>query len=104
MDITLEELINAIEDETLKAWWTAVKELPEEFSINEFFVKCLDAAAIAAARRNETLEPGQKILGYPPAANGAIAQTKTGQLYFPRTSTVSSFVVVPLDGATPTVG
>lgn len=103
-DITVEELIEAIQDEDLKAWWTSLRGLPEDFSINEFFVKSLDAVSVAAAKKNETLEPGQKILGYPPATNGAIARSKDNQLYFPRTSTIISFVVAPLDGATPSVG
>lgn len=103
-DITLEELTEATEDEVLKAWWADIKALPEDFSVNEFLVKVLDAAATAAARKNETLEPGQKILGYPAATNGAIARSKNNVSYFPRTSTVTSFVVVSLDGATPSVG
>jgi len=103
-DITIEELVEGIEDEDLKAWWTSLKGLPEDFSVNEFFIKSLDAASVAATRKNETLEPGQKILGYPPATNGVIARSKNNQLYFPRTSTVTSFVVIPLDGATPAVG
>jgi hypothetical protein len=102
-DITKEEMTQALEDETLRAWWENL-ELPEEFTVNEFFVKCLEACSLAATQKNETLEPGQKILGYPAATNGAIARAKSGQLYFPRTSTVSSLVVVNLDMATPPLG
>ena len=103
-DITLEEFIAGIEDEDLKAWWTGLKGLPEDFSINEFFIKCLDAASVAATRKNETLEAGQKILGYPAPTNGAITRAKNNVSYFPRTSTITSFVVISLDGATPSVG
>jgi hypothetical protein len=102
-DITKEEMTQALEDETLRAWWESL-ELPEEFTVNEFFVKCLEACSLAAAQKNETLEPGQKILGYPAATNGAIARSKNGRLYFPRTTTINSFVVVNLDMATPAVG
>jgi hypothetical protein len=102
-DITKEEMTQVITDETLKAWWEGV-ELPEECTVNEFFVKCLEACSVAAAQKNETREAGQKILGYPSATNGAIARTKTNQLYFPRTSTVSSLVVVDLDVVIPAVG
>ena len=103
MDITLEQLIDAIEDESLK---NAVSRfaLPEDFTMNEFLVKWLEAATIAAEKQNETLDPGKKILGYPPATNGAIARTQSNQLYFPRTSAVVSRVVVNLDQSTPNVG
>jgi hypothetical protein len=102
-DITFEELIAAIEDENLQAWW-AKANFPEDFTLNEFFVKTLEAASIAATARNETLEAGKKILGYPPAVNGAIARASGNKLFFSRTSTVVSRVVINLDNATPTVG
>lgn len=103
MDITLAELIAAIDDPILRAWWEKL-DLPEEFTVNEFFVKSLEAASIAASAKNETLEAGKKILGYPPATNGAIVRTAAGQLYYPRTATLVSRVVTSLDYATPTVG
>jgi hypothetical protein len=102
MDITLPELIKAIEDENLKTWWENIN-FPEDFTMNEFLVKILEAASIAAAVKNETLEPGKKILGYPPATNGAIARMGN-QIFFPRTSTVVSRVVTTLDNATPVIG
>ncbi|MEG4066255.1 hypothetical protein QUA42_02685 [Microcoleus sp. Pol11C2] len=102
-DITLQELAQATEDEALRAWWEKL-DMPVDFTLNEFLVKTLEAASIAAAQKNESLSPGEKILGYPPAANGAIARTGSNQLFFPRTSTVVSRVVVNLDLATPTVG
>ena len=102
-DITLAEMIEKIEDPILKAWWEKL-ELPEDFTMNEFFVKSLEALSIAAAQKNETLEAGKKILGYPRPTDGAIARTQSNQLFFPRTSTVVSRVVVSLDMATPSVG
>lgn len=102
-DITVQELGQAIEDETLRVWWERL-DMPAEFTMNEFLVKTLEAASIAAAQKNESLPPGEKILGYPPATNGAIARTVSNQLFFPRTSTVVSRVVVNLDLATPTLG
>lgn len=103
MDITPAELAEALEDETLRGWWEKLT-FPEDFTLNEFFVKLLEAASIAAAQKNESLEPGKKILGYPPATNGALGRAGGNQLFFPRTSTVVSRVVVNLDNATPTVG
>ena len=102
-DITSQELAQAIEDEALRVWWEGIN-FPADFTVNEFLVKTLEAASIAAAQKNESLEAGNKILGYPPATNGAIARTSSNQLFFPRTSTVASRVVVNLDLATPTVG
>jgi hypothetical protein len=102
-DITPEELIEAIEDEALRDWWKALN-FPENFTVNEFLVKAIEAASIAASQKNETLEPGKKILGYPPATNGALARANGNQLFFPRTSTIVSRVVVTLDMATPVVG
>jgi hypothetical protein len=102
-DITLEQLAEAVEDEDLKAVVAGLK-LPEGLTINEFFMKLLDAASIAAAQANEGLEPGKKILAYPPATNGAIARAGSGQLFFPRSHSVASRVVVTLDGATPVIG
>lgn len=102
-DITIDDIIQALPDGILKTWLKEVG-FPEEYTVNEFLVKLIDAASQAAAQKNETLEPGQKILGYPAATNGAIARAKSGQLFFPRTSIVSSFVVVDLDQVAPTVG
>lgn len=102
-DITVVELAQAIEDETLRTWWEHL-DLPADFTINEFLLKTLEAASIAAAQLNENLEPGKKITGYPPATNGAITRTGSNQLFFPRTSTLVSRVVVNLDQATPTLG
>jgi hypothetical protein len=102
-DIDFEQLVEAMEDESLKAALATLK-LPEDLTINEFFVKLLDAASIAASRVNENLEAGKKILGYPPATNGAIARAGSGQLFFPRSHSVASRVVVSLDGATPVIG
>lgn len=102
-DITPQELTAAIEDEALRTWWEGIT-FPPEFSINEFLVKALEAASIAAAQKNETLDAGQKITGYPRATNGAIAYTSANQLFFPRTSTVVSRVMVTLDMATPAIG
>jgi hypothetical protein len=102
-DITLEQVVEALEDEDLKSALASLK-LPEDMTINEFFVKLLDAASIAAAQANESLESGKKILGYPPATNGAIARAGSGQLFFPRSQSVTSRVVVSLDGATPVIG
>jgi hypothetical protein len=102
-DITREQLTEAVEDEDLKALW-ATMTLPENFTIIEFFMKSLEAASIAAAKANEGLEAGKKILAYPPATNGAIAKASGGELFFPRSHSVASRVVVSLDGATPVVG
>jgi hypothetical protein len=102
-DILIGELTEAIEDETLKDWWAKL-DLPPEFSVNEFLVKTLEAASIAATKKNETLESGQKILGYPRAADGGIARTQSNQLFFPRTSSVISNIVISLDYATPVTG
>ena len=103
MDITLEQLTEAVEDDDLKALWAGIK-LPENFTIIEFFVKSLEAASIAASKANESLEPGKKILAYPAATNGAIAKASGGELFFPRSHSVASRVVVSLDGATPVIG
>ncbi|MEG4842626.1 hypothetical protein [Microcoleus sp. B9-D4] len=102
-DITPQELAQAIEDEALRIWWEG-RGFPADYTVNEFLVKLLEAASIAAAQKNESLEAGKKILGYPPATNGAIVRTVSNQLYFPRTSTVLSNVGVNLDSANPTVG
>lgn len=102
-DITPQELAQVIEDDALRTWWEGVA-FPADFTLNEFLQKTLEAASIAAAQKNESLEAGKKILGYPPATNGAITRTGSNQLFFPRTSTVVSRVVVNLDQATPTVG
>ncbi len=102
-DITVGQLMEELEDENLKAVWSTIK-LPEGTTINEFFLKSLEAASLAAAALNENLEPGKRILGYPPATNGAIARAGSGQLFFPRSHTVNSRIVIELDGATPVMG
>ena len=102
-DITFAEMIASIEDPELKAWWGKL-DLPANFTVNEFFVKSLEAASIAAASKNETLESGAKILGYPPAINGAISRTSTNQLFFPRTTTLISRVGASLDVSIPSLG
>lgn len=102
-DITPQELAQTIEDDALRTWWEGIA-FPADFTLNEFLQKTLEAASIAATKKNESLPAGEKILGYPPATNGAIARTGSNQLFFPRTSTVVSRVVVNLDMATPTVG
>lgn len=104
-DITLEEMIAAISDEGLKAWWTTPKsELPPDCTMAEFFVKSLHACSLAAAKRNETLEAGQKIVGYPSATNGAIETAKNNQLFFRRTAAIISLVAVDLDNSFPALG
>jgi hypothetical protein len=102
-DITLEQLVEALEDEDLKTVLASLK-LPEDMTINEFLVKLLDAASRVTAQINESLEPGKKILAYPPPTNGAIARAGSGQLFFPRSHSIASRVVVTLDGATPVIG
>jgi hypothetical protein len=102
-DITPAELTASITDAALRAWWEKL-ELPANFTVNEFFVKSLEAASIAATLKNETLEAGKKILGYPPATNGAISRTPGNQLFFPRTTTIVSRVGVNLDVSIPSLG
>lgn len=102
-DITFAELSQATSDPVLRACLEQLA-LPEDFAVNEFFMKLLDAASVAAAQKNETLEAGKKILSYPIAVNGAIARAATGETFFPRTSTVVSRIVVDLDLATPVIG
>jgi hypothetical protein len=102
-DITFLEMAASMQDPALRAWWEKL-ELPPNFTVNEFFVKSLEAASIAAALKNETLEPGAKILGYPPATNGAISRTPTNQLFFPRTTTVVSRIGLSLDVSIPSLG
>ncbi|WP_293356287.1 MULTISPECIES: hypothetical protein [unclassified Microcoleus] len=103
-DITIAEMIAAIEDETLKAWWQQIGNLPEEFTVCEFFMKSLHACSTAAALKNESQEVGQKILGYPAATNGAVETTKSNQLFFRRTASINSLVVVDLDNSVPSNG
>lgn len=104
-DITLAEMIAAITDEPLKAWWTTpTTALPAEYTMCEFLVKTLAACSQAATQKNATLEPGQKIVGYPPATNGVVETSKNGQLFFRRTAPVVSFVAVGLDSSYPAAG
>jgi hypothetical protein len=102
-DIIILELVEAIEDEALKAWWGKL-ELPADFTMNEFFIKTLEAASIAAAKKNEALPAGNKILSYPPATNGPVTRAAENQMFVPRTSTVTTRLVISLDMATPVVG
>jgi hypothetical protein len=73
-------------------------------TVTQFLQKTLQACSQAAAARNETLEPGQKILGYPQAVNSAVELSKNQQLFFKRSATVTSFVAVNLDKSFPVVG
>lgn len=102
-DITFAEMIASLDDTALRGWWEKL-ELPANLTVNEFFVKSLEAAAIAAASKNETLEPGAKILGYPAPTNGAISRTPTNQLFFPRTTTLVSRIAIGLDASIPALG
>jgi hypothetical protein len=102
-DITFAELAASIQDTALRTWWEKL-EVPPNLTVNEFFVKSLEAASIAAASKNETLEPGAKILGYPPATNGVISRTPSNQLFFPRTTTLVSRIGASLDVSIPSLG
>jgi len=105
-DITLEEMIAAISDESLKTWWTSpTPALPADFTMASFLTKTLHACSLAAATKNATLDPGQKILGYPLAANSPIETSPDGKfLFFRRTASVASFVAIDLDDTYATNG
>ena len=104
-DLTLAEMIAALSDEALVTWWTApTPSLPPDYTMAEFLSKILDACSVAAATKNEALEPGQKIVGYLPAVNGAVEMSGNDTLFFRRTASISTLVVVDLDSTLPAIG
>ncbi|MDB9510607.1 hypothetical protein PN499_05375 [Kamptonema animale CS-326] len=83
-------------DDPIKAIWENLS-LPKGFTVNEFFAKSLSAAAKAADKVNATLPEKSRIQGYPQPVNGAIKQDSQGTLFFERTASVRSNILVDLE-------
>jgi hypothetical protein len=98
-DVTFPELTESVKDESLKAWLTQVGKLPEDFTVCEFMLKMLEGCSMAAKKKNETLNAGEKVLAYPPAVNGPVEVSKNGLPFFRSTASVTSVVVVNFDAA-----
>jgi len=98
-DITFAEMIEALKDESLKAWFTRIGAFPEDFTPCEFLMKIIQACSIAAQAKNETLEVGAKILAYSAATSSSVDVSKNNNFFFRSVMSVNSVIVVDLDAA-----
>jgi hypothetical protein len=93
---TLDIADNLVIDDPIRAIWEKI-DLPDGYTVNEFFAKSLSAASKAADKINALLPEKKRIQGYPAPVNGAIKQDGAGTLYFERTASVRSNIVVDLE-------